>query len=108
MSEDLPCFSMITTEFPSQIKVDLKQVLHEEHFCWCLCYNIASALDFLQGKGGVLYADLDMADCIEGEQYHDIVGRYERFDVFEFKVDRRRRESAIFLDGEKIKEGVLK
>ncbi|KAF6822941.1 nitrilase [Colletotrichum plurivorum] len=52
--------------------------------------------DFLQASEGILYADMDVGDCIEGKQYHDVVGGYQRLDVFEFKVDRRRREPATF------------
>jgi predicted amidohydrolase len=54
--------------------------------------------EFLQHEEGVLYAELDMAETIEGKQYHDVVGGYQRLDVFELKVDRRRREPAVFID----------
>ncbi|KAI5927487.1 carbon-nitrogen hydrolase [Camillea tinctor] len=47
--------------------------------------------EFLQMEEGVLYADLDLNDCIEGKQYHDVVGGYQRLDVFNLKVDRRRK-----------------
>lgn len=54
--------------------------------------------DFLQHEPGILYADLDLSKCIEGKQYHDVTGGYQRLDVFELKVDRRRREPATFID----------
>ncbi|EGY23401.1 nitrilase [Verticillium dahliae VdLs.17] len=54
------------------------------------------AVEFLQKTEGILYADIDLDDCIEGKQYHDVVGGYQRMDVFEFKVDRTRRHPAIF------------
>jgi predicted amidohydrolase len=38
---------------------------------------------------GILYADLDLDSCIELKQMHDIVGHYNRFDVFELRVHRR-------------------
>ena len=56
------------------------------------------AKDFLQNEEGVLYADMDLEECIEGKQYHDVAGGYQRLDVFEFKVDRSRREPAVFSD----------
>lgn len=57
--------------------------------------------DMLQMKEGILYADLDMADCVEGKQYHDVVGGYQRLDVFDLKVDRRRKGPVSFVgDGE--------
>ncbi|KAI0378625.1 carbon-nitrogen hydrolase [Hypomontagnella monticulosa] len=52
--------------------------------------------DLLQEKEGILYVDVDLGDCIEGKQYHDIAGGYQRLDVFELKVDRRRRQPALF------------
>lgn len=53
-------------------------------------------VDYLQATEDILYADLDVGDCIEGKQYHDVVGGYQRLDVFELKVDRRRRSPATF------------
>lgn len=46
------------------------------------------------------YADLDLNQCVEGKQYHDVVGGYQRFDVFSLTVNRQRREPATFVDGE--------
>ena len=58
------------------------------------------AREMLQKEEGILYADLDIEQCVEGKQYHDVVGGYQRLDVFDLKVDRRRREPATFLDEE--------
>ncbi|OTA98076.1 hypothetical protein M426DRAFT_326278 [Hypoxylon sp. CI-4A] len=52
--------------------------------------------DLLQETEGILYADVNLEDCIEGKQYHDIAGGYQRFDVFELKVDRKRRQPVSF------------
>ncbi|KAI1468593.1 nitrilase [Daldinia caldariorum] len=52
--------------------------------------------EFLQKDEGILYADVDLDDCIEGKQYHDLAGGYQRLDVFELKVDRTRREPVTF------------
>ncbi|KAI1069203.1 hypothetical protein LB507_008686 [Fusarium sp. FIESC RH6] len=54
--------------------------------------------DFLQQEEGILYADLDIEDCIEGKQYHDVVGGYQRLDVFDLKVNRTRREPITFTE----------
>ncbi|KAF5570504.1 aliphatic nitrilase [Fusarium phyllophilum] len=58
----------------------------------------AVATDFLQQDEGILYADLDIEDCIEGKQYHDVVGGYQRLDVFDLKVNRTRREPVTFTE----------
>jgi nitrilase len=47
--------------------------------------------DSIQGEEGIVYAELDLADCVEPKQFHDTVGYYQRFDIFDLKVDRRRQ-----------------
>ncbi|GKU07632.1 aliphatic nitrilase [Fusarium langsethiae] len=55
-------------------------------------------VDFLQHDEDILYADLDIDQCIEGKQYHDVVGGYQRLDVFDLKVDRTRRKPVCFTE----------
>ncbi|KAL1801506.1 hypothetical protein ACET3X_001848 [Alternaria dauci] len=50
----------------------------------------------LQDQEGILYADMNLDDCIEGKQYHDVVGGYQRLDVFDLKVDRSRKDPVRF------------
>lgn len=52
--------------------------------------------DFLQHKEEILYADMDLDQCVEGKQYHDVVGGYQRFDVFDLKVNMARRGPVTF------------
>lgn len=54
---------------------------------------------YLQHEEGILYADMDLNQCVEGKQYHDVVGGYQRFDVFKLSVNRMRHEPAQFEDG---------
>jgi predicted amidohydrolase len=37
---------------------------------------------------GILYADVDLANCVEPKELHDLVGYYNRFDIFKLNVDR--------------------
>jgi len=46
--------------------------------------------DEVQGAEGIAYADLDFNACVEPKQIHDLVGSYQRFDIFDLKVNRRR------------------
>jgi aliphatic nitrilase len=46
----------------------------------------------LQKSEGIIYADFDLNQCIEPKQFHDVVGYYNRFDVFDLRVDARRIE----------------
>ncbi|MDP9995697.1 aliphatic nitrilase [Variovorax boronicumulans] len=38
---------------------------------------------------GIVYADIDLSRCIQPRQNHDIIGHYNRFDIFDLKVNRR-------------------
>lgn len=54
--------------------------------------------EYLQDREDILYTDMDVEECIEGKQYHDIVGGYQRLDIFDLKIDRTRREPARFVE----------
>lgn len=43
------------------------------------------------GEEGIAYGDLDLNSCVEPKQFHDVVGTgYQRYDIFDVKVIRRR------------------
>ncbi|WP_343743207.1 carbon-nitrogen hydrolase family protein [Herbaspirillum huttiense] len=46
--------------------------------------------DSLQADEGIAYATFDLNACIEPKQFHDVVGYYNRFDIFKVAVDRSR------------------
>ncbi len=48
---------------------------------------------------GLLYQDIDLAQCVEPKQFHDIAGYYNRFDVFDLTVNRKRLAPIAF-DGD--------
>ncbi|WP_036266540.1 carbon-nitrogen hydrolase family protein [Methylobacterium sp. 10] len=48
---------------------------------------------------GILYAEIDLNACVEPKQFHDVVGYYNRFDVFDLGVNRQRLVPARFRDG---------
>jgi nitrilase len=48
---------------------------------------------------GIVYADIDLSRCIQPRQMHDITGHYNRFDVFDLRVNRRALQ-AVRLDDE--------
>ena len=61
----------------------------------------------VQGEEGIAYGDCDLNECVEPKQFHDVVGYYQRYDVFDVKIDRRRRtaESAFEPDVQVVAEG---
>jgi nitrilase len=54
--------------------------------------------DPLSDEEGIVYADIDTSLSVEPKQFHDVVGYYNRFDIFDFHVDRSAREPARFND----------
>jgi aliphatic nitrilase len=54
---------------------------------------------------GILYADIDLAQGVEPKQFHDVVGSYNRFDIFALTVDRSPRRPATFIDEARGPEG---
>ena len=49
---------------------------------------------------GIVYAELDLSRCIQPRQMHDITGYYNRFDVFDLRVNRRSLQPATFHDND--------
>jgi aliphatic nitrilase len=45
---------------------------------------------------GIVYADIDLARCIQPRQMHDITGHYNRFDIFDLRVNRRALQAVNF------------
>lgn len=43
--------------------------------------------DTLCEDEGLLYHDIDLVDCVEPKQFHDVVGYYNRFDIFKLTVN---------------------
>ncbi|KAI8725718.1 Aliphatic nitrilase [Fusarium sp. LHS14.1] len=56
--------------------------------------------EYLQKHEGILYTDMDVEDCIEGKQYHDVVGGYQRLDIFDLRVNRTRPSPVTFVEGD--------
>ena len=56
--------------------------------------------DILQNEEGILFADLNLEESVEGKQFHDLLGGYQRLDVFNLQVNRDRREPVTFNDEE--------
>lgn len=55
--------------------------------------------DTLRDEEGIVYADIDLKLCVVPKQFQDVVGYYNRFDVFQLKVNRRALAPAEFFDG---------
>jgi nitrilase len=54
--------------------------------------------EMLQESEGIVYADIDIKRCVEPKQFHDVVGYYNRFDIFALTVHRERNRPVTFRD----------
>jgi aliphatic nitrilase len=57
--------------------------------------------DQVQGEEGIAYGDLDLNACVEPKQFHDVVGGYQRFDIFDLRVNRERQGPQNAFKGER-------
>ena len=46
----------------------------------------------------MLYVDVDLNECVEPKQFHDLSGGYNRFDVFQLTVNRSALRPIQFVD----------
>lgn len=53
----------------------------------------------LQDQEGILYADIQLSQCVAPKQIHDVVGYYNRFDIFKLTVNRTANRPITFEDG---------
>jgi aliphatic nitrilase len=54
----------------------------------------------LSESEGIVYAEIDTARSVEPKQFHDVTGYYNRFDIFDLRIDRSGREPAQFIEGQ--------
>jgi aliphatic nitrilase len=47
---------------------------------------------------GIIYADIDLSKCIQPKQMHDILGHYNRFDIFDLRVNTAPTKNITFID----------
>lgn len=49
---------------------------------------------------GIIYAEIDLAKCIQPKQMHDILGHYNRFDIFDLRVNIAPTKRITFINEE--------
>ena len=54
--------------------------------------------DGLIDDEGIVYGDIDVAACVQPKQMHDIIGHYNRFDIFQLHVNRQPINRIVFHD----------
>lgn len=47
---------------------------------------------------GIIYAEIDLSKCIQPKQMHDILGHYNRFDIFDLRVNVAPTKKITFIN----------
>ncbi|MEJ2626231.1 MAG: carbon-nitrogen hydrolase family protein [Pseudolabrys sp.] len=61
--------------------------------------------DSLIDDEGIVYGEIDLGRCVQAKQMHDIAGHYNRFDIFDLRVARGRREPISWTEVENRRPG---
>lgn len=107
-SFEAKCFTIVASGFFSDAAADL--ICRGEPAARALIENSPRSVsmiigpsgsvlsEILQDEEGIVYADVNLDDCIVPKQFHDVAGYYNRFDVFDLRVNRASLEPAHFVD----------
>ncbi|GAA5954125.1 hypothetical protein JCM21900_002896 [Sporobolomyces salmonicolor] len=105
-SFEAKCFSIICSSFMDKAMRDY--LVERDPACAELLDNVVQSGSLfidptgavigesIVGKEGVIYCDMELKRCIEPKQFHDFVGGYNRFDIFNLTVNRARQEPVKF------------
>ena len=76
-----------------KLRPEARQLLERKSSAWSgIIGPDGRALDDgLTDAEGIVYGEIDLARCIQPKQMHDIIGHYNRFDIFQLRVDRTAR-----------------
>jgi len=92
---DAPMFDFLAALHP-----DAGQILDESPRSVSLVTNPNGVTigDELCQEEGILYAEIDVSECVEPKQIHDVSGGYNRFDIFQLTVNRSSNRPIRFPD----------
>ena len=95
--------STISKEIMEFLKPDVpnvEELLERKNsaFSGFLGPNGATIGDPLIDDEGMIYADIDLAKCIQPKQMHDILGHYNRFDIFDLRVNTAPTRKITFIN----------
>jgi nitrilase len=106
------CFNVVSSGFFSDAAADLicrgetkaRDLIEASPRSVSMILNPGGTVisDTLQNEEGIVYADIDVNQCVVPKQFHDVSGSYNRFDVFDLRVDRRAHAPARFADVEPV------
>ncbi|MGV3695983.1 carbon-nitrogen hydrolase family protein [Flavobacterium sp.] len=95
--------STISKEIMETLKADVPNVEElltrkNSAFSGIIGPNGAVVGEPLIDEEGIVYADIDLEKCIQPKQMHDILGHYNRFDIFDLRVNTAPTRKITFVD----------
>ncbi len=95
--------STISQEIMDALKEDVPNVQElltrkNSAFSGIIGPNGAVVGEPLIDEEGIVYADIDLSKCIQPKQMHDILGHYNRFDIFDLRVNVAPTRKITFID----------
>lgn len=95
--------STISREIMDALKPDVPNIEElltrkDSAFSGIIGPNGAVVGDPLIDDEGIVYAEIDLAKCIQPKQMHDILGHYNRFDIFDLRVNVAPTRKITFID----------
>ncbi|WP_201797044.1 carbon-nitrogen hydrolase family protein [Vibrio sp. vnigr-6D03] len=77
-----------------KIRPDARQLMERKSSCYSgvIGPDGRAVGDELIDEEGIAYADIDLARCIQPKQMHDIVGHYNRFDIFQLTINQAKQQ----------------
>lgn len=95
--------STISKEIMETLKADVPNVEElltrkNSAFSGIIGPNGAVVSEPLIDEEGIVYADIDLEKCIQPKQMHDILGHYNRFDIFDLRVNTAPTRKITFVN----------
>lgn len=95
--------STISKEIMETLKADVPHVEElltrkNSAFSGIIGPNGAVVGEPLIDEEGIVYADIDLEKCIQPKQMHDILGHYNRFDIFDLRVNTAPTRKITFVN----------
>ncbi len=95
--------STISDEIIEALSEDVpnaRELLTRKHsaFSGIIGPNGAVVGEPLIDEEGIVYADIDLSKCIQPKQMHDILGHYNRFDIFDLRVNTAPTRKITFIN----------
>lgn len=82
------------------LRPDARALLERKSSAWSgIIGPDGRTMQGLTDDEGIVTAEIDLGRCIQPKQMHDILGHYNRFDVFDLRVNRRAAGAAQFIGG---------